>query len=164
MIRPILIAIAMSALIGCSHHASVREEMTWKCDPERTAQNPRAQSVMFLFVKKPAIGSLHAAPGFCDQLKAAGKPVVAVEYDVWGNSADGVHGFRAVKIDGKPFEDSLRPSRASIHSGRIPSPRPLNRLTNEFRHTPKPDRAGVVSRNAVFRPQLAHRRECTLIR
>src|SRR5690242_4678068 len=98
MTRPIIVVIMTSALIGCSHHASVREEMTWKCDPGRTAHNPRAQSVMFLFVKNPAIGTLHAAPGLCDQLQAGGKPVVAVEYDVWGNSADGVHGYRAVKI------------------------------------------------------------------
>lgn len=99
----------MGALIACSHHASVREEMTWKCEQGRTAQSPHAQAVMFLFVKNSAIGAMHAGPWLCDQLKAAGKPVVTVEYDVWGNSVDGVHGFRPVKIDGKPFKDLLPP-------------------------------------------------------
>ena len=107
MVRALTAVLATAIMVGCNRHALVREEMTWQCEPGRAAQVPLAQPVTFSFVKNPAIGELHAAPGLCDQLRATGKPVVVVEYDVWGNSIDGAHGFRAVKINGKPFQDAV---------------------------------------------------------
>ena len=109
MARVITAMLAIGVLAGCNRHTHTREEMTWECQNGRADGIPPAQPVMFRFVKNPAIATLHAAPGLCDQLKSTGKPVVRIEYEVWGNSVDGLHGFRAVTIDGKPFKDSLPP-------------------------------------------------------
>jgi hypothetical protein len=107
MARIVIAMLGLGVLIGCNRHAHVREEMTWECQPGRAAQIPSAQPVLFRFVKNSGIAALHAAPGLCDQLQAAGKPIVTIDYEVWGNSVDGLHGFRALTIDGKSFKDLL---------------------------------------------------------
>src|SRR6266404_1307266 len=115
MTRVATTILVIGVLAGCNRHAHTREEMTWECQNGRAALMPLAQPVMFRFVKNPGIATLHAALGLCDQLKATGKPVVTIEYEVWGNSVEGLNGFRAVTIDGKPFKDEL-PPRESLDS------------------------------------------------
>jgi hypothetical protein len=80
--------------------------MTWKCAPEHyTRDYPKAQPVRFRFIEDPRFEDVVSGKGLCDQLKASGKKVVVVEFDTWGDSVQGLIGYRYVSIDGKPIID-----------------------------------------------------------
>jgi hypothetical protein len=90
---------------GCSlwspvQHVRVQKEMTWRCAPELArADLPGYQAVRIRFAQDPRYGEVVVAKGLCDQLTSAARPVVLVDFDAWGNSRQGLVGFREVAID-----------------------------------------------------------------
>jgi len=94
----------LSAAAGCSRQIKVTEQMTWECAPEHyMSQYPEAQPVRFRFVEDPQFEEVVSGRGLCDQLKASGKKIVAVEYETWGDSSSGLIGFREIAVDGQPI-------------------------------------------------------------
>jgi hypothetical protein len=69
------------------------------------AEYAEAQTVRFTFVEAPRYQEKVSGRSLCDQLKAAGKRTVVVEYDAWGNSYQGLIGYYEVSVDGKPIVD-----------------------------------------------------------
>ena len=101
-----VLLLSQSMLAGCTRHVSVRKEMTWECVPEHEMREyPEAQTVRFKFVEAPRYQEEVSGKGLCDQLRAAGKRTVMVDYDTWGNSFRGLIGYREVSVDGKPMVD-----------------------------------------------------------
>lgn len=112
-------------LSACNHHASVRAVMKWRCDAEETKRAPENQFVIFSFVENPAMATMHASPSLCDRLTASGKSTVMIDYDVWGNSFDGLKGYKATKIDGQPFVDALQAHQGVDSLGPNPLAKPF---------------------------------------
>ena len=91
---------------GCTHDIQVSKQMTWECAPEHYMRDyPQAQPVRFRFVEDPTFEDVISGKGLCDQLKASRKKVVVMEFDTWGNSVQGLIGFREVSVEGKPIID-----------------------------------------------------------
>ncbi len=91
---------------GCDRHVRVVKEMIWECAPERYMREyPDAQPVRFRFVENPHHEVVTSGRGLCDQLEASGKKVVSVEFDVFGNRWNGLHGFNDVAVDGRAIVD-----------------------------------------------------------
>jgi hypothetical protein len=115
------------AMTGCNHSVRVTEQMTWECAPDRyMPQYPDPQPVRFRFVEDPRFEDVVSGRGLCDQLRRSGKSVVAVEFEAWGNSRRGLHGYREIAVDGKPIID-VGGWTSSGASGRT-GPHPLERL------------------------------------
>ena len=98
------LATVVVAATGCSlsplRHVREQKEMTWKCVPELSrADSPGYQAVRFRFVQDPRYGEVNLARGLCDQLTSAGKAVVLVDFEAWGNSSQGLVGYREITID-----------------------------------------------------------------
>jgi hypothetical protein len=102
---PMLLALVGALLsVGCERRFVVEERMTWECAPELSMQQyPDAQPVRFRFVENPQFEEVEFGRGLCDQLNAAGRNVVVIKYEVWGNHSRGLIGFRPLLIDGKPI-------------------------------------------------------------
>jgi len=97
---------------GCDHHYRARFKMTWECTPKlNKPEYPNAQTVRLRFVQDPAYFQEISGRVLCDQLKASSQSVVNVEYEMWGESFHGLHGFHEVSIDGRPIVDA----GASLH-------------------------------------------------
>jgi hypothetical protein len=104
-VRAVLLFALLST--GCDHHYRASFDMTWECTPElNKPEYPNAQTVRLRFVQDPAYFEEIAGRGLCDELKASNQSVVNVEYDMWGNSFNGLHGFNEVSIDGRPIVDA----------------------------------------------------------
>ncbi len=102
----LVVLLSLLAATGCDRHRKVSKAMTWRCAPERYNPGyPAAQPVLFHFVENPHHEMLIYGGGLCDQLESSGKPVVSVEFDVWGSRRGGVRGIHEVKIDGQPLID-----------------------------------------------------------
>ena len=90
--------------IGCrfpDRHMTVQETMTWACAPDRVTRDyPEAQAVRLRFVDNPAYEEVVFGKGLCESLSSA-KSVVTVEFNVSGNSHQGLVGYHVVSIDGK---------------------------------------------------------------
>jgi hypothetical protein len=98
---------SLPLLTGCDRYVRVQKEMTWECAQEhQTPGYTEAQLVRFRYLEDPAYEEQTSGRSLCDQLKASGKKVVIVEFEAWGNSLRGLHGFREVAVDGKPIVDA----------------------------------------------------------
>jgi hypothetical protein len=114
-------------LTGCNHSVRVIKQMTWQCAPDRyMPQYPEAQPVRLTFVEDPHFEDIVSGRGLCDQLRTSGKVVVAVEFEAWGNTREGLEGYRELSVDGRPIVDigGWTSSGASGRSG----PHPLEKL------------------------------------
>jgi hypothetical protein len=102
---PIALAAIVVWATGCSwfhplQHVRMQKEMTWKCVPELSrADSPGYQAVRIRHVQDPRYGEVILGRGLCDQLTRAGKPVVLVDFEAWGNASQGLVGFREIAID-----------------------------------------------------------------
>ena len=62
---------------------------------------PDAQPVRLRYVEKPNYHEVVSGKGLCDRLTKAGKEVVAVDFDAWGDWWNGLVGFEILAIDGE---------------------------------------------------------------
>lgn len=93
--------------VGCQRAIHVTEEMTWKCVPEE--YNPAyyakpGEYVRFWFVENPHYEELESSKNFCAELRKANRPIVKVEFELWGYRHN-LHGYRFVSVDGRPIQN-----------------------------------------------------------
>lgn len=94
--------------LGCEREVLLRvtKQMTWECAPEHyMPAYPEAQPVRFRYIENPHPEVVKSGRGLCDQLKTAGKAVVAVEFELRGDRVRGLRGFNAIAVDGQPIVD-----------------------------------------------------------
>jgi preprotein translocase subunit SecG len=104
-IAALLVAALITTVVLLSdRYFSVAEKMTWQCAPDQyQSWAPLAQPVRFRYLENPQYEEVASGKGLCDELKGSGRNVVLVEFAVWGNSFQGLRGFREVSVDGKPI-------------------------------------------------------------
>jgi hypothetical protein len=104
-------AMALSLVLpslSCEREVRLRvtKQMTWECAPDHyMPAYPEAQPVRFRYVENPHHEVVQSGRGLCDQLKRAGQPVVAVEFELWGDRVRGLRGFNAIAVDSTPIVD-----------------------------------------------------------
>src|SRR5579863_173985 len=87
--------------ISCEREIRVRvaEPMSWECVPEHyMPAYPEAQPVRFRFVEDTHYEEVVSGRGLCDQLKNGGKPVVTVEFELWGDKVRGLRGWNEIAV------------------------------------------------------------------
>jgi len=92
--------------ISCEREIRVRvaKLMSWECAPEHyMPAYPEAQPVRFRFVEDTHYEEVVSGRGLCDQLKNGGKPVVTVEFELWGDKVRGLRGWNEIAVEGKPI-------------------------------------------------------------
>jgi hypothetical protein len=102
----IVVAFLFFPFFGCEREVRLRvtKEMTWECAPEHyMAAYPEAQPVRFRYVENPHHEVVQSGRGLCDQLKNTGKPLAAVEFELFGDRVRGLRGFNAIAVDGRPI-------------------------------------------------------------
>ncbi|MGH8338505.1 MAG: hypothetical protein ACRETL_17145 [Gammaproteobacteria bacterium] len=102
----------------------VTKEMNWECAPDSyMPAYPDAQPVRFRYLENPRYEEVVFGRGLCDQLKNNGKPVVPVEYELWGDRINGLRGFSEIAVDGKPIVNAG--GMGSSGDDGSPAPHPL---------------------------------------
>lgn len=101
---PCWLATVCVVLTGCYREVHVIKQMSWACEPkwDRT-DYPGVQSVRFFYEEAPNRSELLPGRHLCDKLKASGRPVVNMEFVVFGNPWDGAQGYRIERIDNKSY-------------------------------------------------------------
>jgi hypothetical protein len=128
-------ATALSLLLptlGCEREVLLRvtKQMAWECAPEHyMPAYPEAQPVRFRYIENPHHEVIQSGRGLCDQLKTAGKAVVAVEFELRGDRVRGLRGFNASAVDGKPIVDVGGWGGSGGDSSTLPDP-----LETAFKH------------------------------
>lgn len=106
------------------------KQMRWECAPEHyMPAYPEAQPVRFRYVENPHFDEIASGRGLCDQLKSRDKPVVAVEFEVWGDRVRGLRGFNEIAVDDKPIINVGGWGGSGGDDSKLPHP-----LETEFRH------------------------------
>lgn len=108
---PLLVA-AFVAYLGLfsgtlEHSVRIQKQMTWESAPEEYKSAFYAKPdeyVRFRFVENPHCFEVESAKDLGAELRKAEKPVVSVEFEVWGGS-HGVRGYRMLAVDGRPLRD-----------------------------------------------------------
>jgi hypothetical protein len=117
--------------LGCEREVRLRvtKQMSWECAPEHYMRAyPEAQPVRFRYVENPHHEVVQSGRGLCDQLKSAGKPVVAVEFELFGDKVRGLRGFNPIAVDGTPIVDVGGWGGSGGDASTLPDP-----LETEFR-------------------------------
>lgn len=100
------VVFVLLASVGCERHVRLKTQMTWECPLPQPAGMERdtvagGQLARFRYADDPHYFEETTGKYLCDQLKAAGKPVVTIEWDAWGRG--GLRGYRELSIDGRPL-------------------------------------------------------------
>jgi len=118
--------------LGCEREVRlvVTKQMSWECAPEHyMPAYPDAQPVRFRYVENPHYEEVTSGRGLCDQLKSAGKPVVAVEFELFGDMVRGLRGFNEIAVDGRHILNVGGWGGSGGDGSKLPHP-----LEAEFRH------------------------------
>ncbi len=92
----VIIALGCVCLCGCDRHVTVTKAMTWACDAGfHDPQAPELEMLRLRFVENPKYEEDVAGPHLCSAVKG---PVVDATFDVWGNSAMGLHGYNPIAL------------------------------------------------------------------
>jgi hypothetical protein len=119
----VLAAILSLALVtACSREVRVTRQMTWECVPQYDRPGfPNVQTVLMKYVENPRFTELEPGTHLCDQLKAIGRLQVPVQFVVFGNWWDGMHGYRIETINGMHFAAAAPwEANGSSGNGRFP--------------------------------------------
>jgi hypothetical protein len=84
------------------HVEWVTKQMTWECaaDEYKPAFHARPDEyVRFRYVEEPHCFDVESARNLCAELRSIGKPVVLVDFKVWGK------GYNIVAVEGRPVTD-----------------------------------------------------------
>jgi len=96
-------------LIGCTRTVNVAKQMTWECAPEeyKTGYYARPDEyVRFRYVDEPHCSEVESARNLCAELRLIGKPVVSVDFEVWGGVGPlSREGYNIVTVEGRPLAD-----------------------------------------------------------
>ena len=128
------IAFMFTAAVACQRTAVVTKEMTWECAPEEYKPAFVAKPddyVRLRFVENPHCFEVESRDDFCTVLRSYRKPVVNVEFQVWGGRWS-AQGYRLSRVEGRP----LPVSRGWSHSGSngdFTGPCPIGKVINELR-------------------------------
>jgi hypothetical protein len=124
----LLFACSLPVIAGCYREVRTVKQMTWECEPAWDRHNyPEVQSVRFRYIDAPRYSELVPGRHLCDDLRASGKPVVLVEFVVFGDPWDGVRGTRISAIDGRPYA-----SGGGFGSSRVEGLRPGEQAKSPF--------------------------------
>lgn len=94
-------------VVGCRRTVHVTEQMTWECAPEEYKSGYYAKPdeyVRFRFVDKPNYFEVESSRNFCSELRKAGRSVVSVEFELWGQGHT-LRGYRMVSVDGRSLQN-----------------------------------------------------------
>jgi hypothetical protein len=106
----VILVVAVALICsGCDRHVHVTKEMAWECLP---AEREIAKPVRFRYVEDPEYFDVVSGQGLCQRLQASAKRTAQVTYEVWGNSFQGLHGYRIESIDGQPVQNIDGPARS----------------------------------------------------
>jgi hypothetical protein len=86
------------------------------------AAYPDAQPVRLRFVEDPHYEEVVSGRGLCDQLTRSARPVVLVDFDVWGNWYRGLVGWREDAIDGESIVNAGGAGSSGAHDPVGPHP------------------------------------------
>ncbi len=110
-------------LAGCERRKYVTGAMTWECAPEEYKPGYYARAdeyVRFRFVKDPHWFDVQSSKNLCSDMHKAARPVVDVEFELWGYSH--LHGYRVKSVDGRPMENVGGWGNNGANGGSGPSP------------------------------------------
>src|ERR1700724_546277 len=89
---------------GCHRDVRISKQMTWQCEPSQDQKGyPDVQSVRFRFLESPSYSELVPGSHLCDSLRAQRKPIVTVDFTIFGDSWNGMRGYTIDAINGKPY-------------------------------------------------------------
>jgi hypothetical protein len=94
-------------LMGCTRKVHITEQMTWERAPDEFKPAFYAKPdeyVRFRYVKNPHCFEVASAKNLGDDLSTAGRAIVSVEFEVWGEHHQ-VRGIRPLAVDGRELQD-----------------------------------------------------------
>jgi hypothetical protein len=99
-----------SGLIGCGRRVNVTKQMTWECAPDEYNATYYARPdeyVRFRFVEEPRCFEVESARNLCAELRSIGKPVVSVNFEVFGGPKPfSPEGYKMLAVEGLPLRDA----------------------------------------------------------
>ena len=102
-----LVCLSFFASVGCQRTVHITEPMTWECAPDEYKPAFAARPdeyVRFRFVNDPRWFEVESSKDFCADMQKAARPVVNVEFELWGRSHT-LRGYRVIAVDGRPLEN-----------------------------------------------------------
>ena len=102
-----LVSLSCLVNVGCQRTVRVTEQMTWECAPDeyKPALYARPDEyVRFRFVEDPHWFEVESSKNFCSDMRKAARPVVNVEFELWGHSQT-LQGYRVTSVDGRPIHN-----------------------------------------------------------
>jgi hypothetical protein len=113
--------------------------MTWQCAPEEYKPALPAHAdeyVRFRFVEEPHCYEVESARNLCTEMRSIGKPVVTVEFQVWGGFGPfRREGYNVVAVEGRPLRDigGWASSGSNDFTGKCPIGEVIDSLGNPFK-------------------------------